>query len=103
MLFFYFYLKYIYTIVILTRDDHHAYRKDFLVVSLRCDVSESDASHTRHGEVQRGNVHGLPWWPVNQFGGICMVRHYVRVRILRDVGQFPQPRILVPVLGVGPS
>lgn len=45
--------------ITLTRNDHHAYGEDLLIVGLRGNVSETDAGHTRHGEVQRSHVHGL--------------------------------------------
>lgn len=48
----------------LTRNDHHAYGENLLVVGLRGDIPETDAGHAGHGEVQCGYVHSFSRWPV---------------------------------------
>ena len=42
---------------LLTRHNHHQNGEDLLVVRLRSDVAESDASHTGHCVVERCHVH----------------------------------------------
>lgn len=44
----------------LTRNNHHTYRENLFVVGLRGNVAKTDASHTRHGEVQCSHVHRFP-------------------------------------------
>ena len=75
----------------LTCDDHHADGEDLLVVGLGGHVAEADAGHARHGEVERGDVHGLPGGPPRQRRRHRLVRPDVLVRRLGDVGQLPQP------------
>lgn len=84
----------------LTSDDHHTGGEYLFVVRFGGHVAETDAGHTRHGEVECRDVHGLASRPVDQLRRIAVIRPNVGVGRLGDVGQFPQPTVLDAIVSV---
>lgn len=84
----------------LTCNDHHADSKDPLVVRFGGHVSKAHRGHASHGEIECGNVHGFPGRSVNEFGRARVVRPHVRVRVLGNISQFPEPAVLHAVIGI---
>lgn len=84
----------------LTCNDHHANREDPLVIGFCGHVPEPHGSHARHREIKGGDVHRLPRRSVHQLRRIGVIGPHVRIRILGDVRQLPEPVVLDVVVGV---
>lgn len=86
-----------------TCNNHHANRKNPLVVSFCRHIPKTHRSHTRHRKIQRCHIHRLPRGAIYKLRCAGVVRPNVRIRILGDIGQLPKPIILNVVIGVGAS
>jgi len=87
----------------LTCDYHHADGEYLLIICFCGHISKANARHTCHGEVQCSDIHRFAGWSVDELRQVGVIGQGIRVRRLRHIGQFPQPRILEPIISIRAS